>query len=131
MNLKLSLIFTPLEYGPFRAQLESLDRDVQIKISDVIQNVLRHRPYSGRPLRGELEGMWRIWVDSEYRIAYIICDHCRKEGFQDKFVCLDCFKRHWYHIKLVYCGPRKGFYENLERVWRQWMRTVRWERFTP
>lgn len=115
----------------FRNQLEALDRDVKIRMSKAIMDEIKADPYSRRSknLRGELEGIRRIHVGPNYCVAYIVCDECRKRGYESKILCLDCHERQWYHIKLVSCGPREDFYKNLQKNWRTWMGTVSWQRF--
>jgi len=78
----------------------------------------------------DLEGIWRIHVgridDVLYCVAYIVCQDCKAKGFEQKFCCMDCFKRYWYHIKLLACGPRDDFYIDLSKNWKTWMQTVEW-----
>jgi len=126
----MSLTYTVLEYGPFRSEFDGLDRKIQIEMSKAILK-LRIDPYCKeyKELGWELEGMRRVHVGPKYCVAYIICEECRNKGHETKFGCWDCFKRSWYHIKLISCGPREGFYENLRKNWEAWMRTVAWEKF--
>lgn len=124
----MSLTYTLLQYSPFRSQFNALNKKVQIEMSKAILN-LRIDPYckNCKPLGWELEGMRRIHVGPNYCVAYIVCEECRNNRLEAKFECLDCYKRKWYHVKLISCGPRDDFYQNLKKNWETWMRTVNWE----
>lgn len=127
----MAITYEPLEYGPFRSQFDALESDVQIEMSKTILN-LKIDPYckNCKPLKGPLKGIRRIHVGPNYCVAYIICEECKDNSFETKFTCLDCHKRHWYHIKLISCGPRDGFYINLEKNWQTWVQTINWNDFT-
>jgi len=125
----MSVTYTLIEYTPFRVQFDALDKDVQVAISNEISK-LRGDPYckESKPLGWDLEGIRRIHVGRIqgilYCVAYVICEECKDNNLEEKFSCLDCFKRSWYHIKLISCGRRDDFYINLKKNWQTWMQTV-------
>jgi mRNA-degrading endonuclease RelE of RelBE toxin-antitoxin system len=130
-----ALSYVPLENQSFRLQLEALDKSVQKEISEAIQTIVRKNPYCKRLpqrecrlLRYPLDGIRRIHVGSEYCVAYVICEECRKD-FEEKFGCFDCYKRNSYHIKLISCGPRIGFYKNVEKNYGTWLYNVESQEF--
>jgi hypothetical protein len=129
----MALTYELLDYSPFRSQFYALNKQVQIMMSKEILK-LKTDPYCKecKPLGWDLEGIRRIHVGPIigvlYCVAYITCEECKNKRLETKFACLDCFKRKWYHIKLISCGPRDEFYTNLRKNWQSWMRTVEWEK---
>jgi hypothetical protein len=128
----MTLTYVLLEYGPFRSQFDGLPKDVQIAMSDEILK-LKIDPFGPqcKRLEWDLEGIWRIHVgrinNILYCVAYLSCQDCKSRGYEAKFACLDCYKRYWYHIKLIACGRRDEFYIDLSKNWRTWMQTVEWK----
>ncbi|MDH5414834.1 MAG: hypothetical protein OEW87_11905 [Flavobacteriaceae bacterium] len=128
---KLSWVYEPWEYGPFRDQFNNLPLKIQIAISEAIEERLKIDPCSSRnPVRskilhGELEGIRRIHVDDNHIVAYIVCDECKREGYNLKFKCLRCFETPAFRIKLIACGPWKYIYDDLENQWPDWVSSVR------
>jgi len=127
----MALTYELLEYGPFRSEFDALEKGVQKEMSNAILR-LKTDPCCRdcKPLTGVLEGIRRIHIGPKYCVAYIVCEECKRDSLESKFGCLDCYKRKWYHIKLIACGPRDGFYENLTKHWQTWLQTVAWESFT-
>lgn len=129
----MTLAYVLIEYSSFRSQLEGLPKGVQIAISNEVLK-LQNNPFDNgcKPLEWDLEGIWRIHVgrinDVLYCVAYIVCQDCKDRNFEEKFSCFDCFKRKWYHIKLISCGCRDEFYIDLSKNWRTWMQTVEWKK---
>jgi len=125
----MTITYTLLEYAPFRSQFDGLNKKVQVEMTKAILR-LRTEPYCRecKTLDWELKGIRRIHVGPKYCVAYIVCEECKNESYEAKFGCFDCYKRHWYHIKLISCGPREGFYKNLKKNWESWMKTVAWEK---
>lgn len=128
----MALQYKALEYGFFREQLLSLPHDVQVAMSKEVLK-LEANPFrkGTKRLQDDLDGILRIHVgrinNILYCIAYVVCEDCKKRGFEEKFNCYDCYKRHWYHIKLLSCGLRDGFYDELSKNWATWMQTVEWK----
>jgi hypothetical protein len=113
----------------FHLQFVSLPIKVQEEMSDEILK-LKIDPFGEgcKALEDELEGLWRIHVgridNILYCVAYVVCEDCKDRGFEKRFGCLDCFKHHSFHIKLVSCGSRDDFYQDLGRNWQSWILTA-------
>lgn len=131
----MTISYTILEYGFFRSQLSSFPHDVQVAISDETLK-LKNDPFGKgcKRLDWDLDGIWRIHVGKVnnilYCVAYVVCQDCKERNFEEKFNCLDCFKRHWYDIKLLSCGRRDEFYVDLSKNWMTWMQTVEWKQLS-
>ena len=76
----------------FEKDFMSLDRSVRKRIVEIV-DLLRERPYIGKPLRGPLHGKWSIRV-GKYRLVYEIDEENRI-------------------VFLLTVGPRKRIYRRL------------------
>jgi mRNA interferase RelE/StbE len=58
--------------NPAKKFLKGLDKDSQKRLLNKIER-LKHNPRIGKPLTGNLRGLWRLRQDN-YRIIYMIKD---------------------------------------------------------
>lgn len=80
----------------FMSQLRSLERRIQKKVDSEIEN-LKVNPQIGEKLKGSLKDLWKVEIDTDYRLVY------RIHSSQNR-------------IELVYIGLRKKIYKKLERL---------------
>jgi hypothetical protein len=126
----MTVKYTLLETDKFHNQFFALPLEVQkIMSADIMR--LRINPYDKsfcEDLIGDLLGVWRIHVGRIdhilYCVAYVGCEDCDKRELANTIGCLDCYKYHWYHVKLVLCGRRDEFYQDLKSCWQSWIITA-------
>lgn len=66
MKEKFEVEYTPL----FLKRIENLDREAKVRILREIKT-LESNPYAGKPLRGELKGIFSLRI-GDYRVLYQI-----------------------------------------------------------
>jgi mRNA interferase RelE/StbE len=66
LKAKFEIRFTPC----FLKEVKPLDKEVQVRILREI-NVLITNPYAGKPLHGELKGLYSLRI-GDYRVLYQI-----------------------------------------------------------
>ena len=66
MKAKFEVRFTPR----FLKGIKALDREVQVRLLREV-NILKTNPYAGKPLHGELRGVYSLRM-GDYRILYQI-----------------------------------------------------------
>jgi len=127
----MTIAYILFETGTFHNQFATLPRDVQRVMSNDILR-LKNDPYDKKfceHLIGDLEGVWRIHVgrinNILYCVAYVGCEDCKERNLETKIGCLECYKYFWYHVKLVLCGRRDEFYQDLRKCWQSWTTTAR------
>ena len=125
----MTFSYSIFETLAFHSQFAGLSIEVQEEMSEDILR-LKVDPFGEgcKPLIDELEGLWRIHVgrinNILYVVAYLVCQDCSDREFKEKFGCLDCFRHSSFHIKLVSCGIRDGFYDELVKNWQSWVITA-------
>ena len=66
MKTRFRIGFAP----SFQRRIRALDREVQIRILRGV-DILKTNPYAGKPLRGEMRGVYSLRI-GDYRILYNI-----------------------------------------------------------
>jgi hypothetical protein len=130
LDSEMTVSYTLLETNTFHNQFAIMPHDVQRAMSTEIMR-LKDNPYDEafcEDLIGDLEGVWRIHVgrinNILYCVAYVGCEDCQERNLETKIGCLECYKYYWYHVKLVLCGRRDEFYEDLKSCWQSWIITA-------
>ncbi len=72
---------------------------------------LELNPYrKSKRLGGKYEGKRRIWVGSNYRVIFTICEECRKLEEEIKNDCSDCAEKSDNFILFCYIDKRRRVY---------------------
>lgn len=80
----------------FMKQLNSLGEQIRRKVDSELER-LKVNPQIGRKLKGSLSDLWRVKIDTDYRLVY------RIHSSQNR-------------IELIFIGFRKKLYKKLERM---------------
>ncbi len=102
-----------------KKDFSKLSKNHRKLIDDYIKNKLINDPYkNSKKLKGALKGIRSHKMEKlhNFRLIFVICEECRKIGYDKKLRCPDCGEIDDKTVKLILYDYRDKIYDKLERM---------------
>ena len=74
-------------------------------------DIVINKPFSGEPLKGDLDGLRSVPVKGNFIIIYIICKECRAKGKNKLLNCSICSEISDESVIFIYLAPHDDAYK--------------------
>lgn len=107
--------YTPYFSRNFKDSISGKYSGVKRFIESKLKIIIK-KPFSGEPLRHDLDGLRSTKVKSNFLIIYVICKECRLKGNDEKFNCSICANSSDNSIIFIYFGPHDDAYKIAKKM---------------